>query len=260
MNFKNKTALITGASRGLGKAVALEFASRGANCALVATNASLLESVKTEIEKFGAKAIALPADIKNENDVIKAVSSTVNGFGGIDYLINCAGIASGGRMVDIKTAEWNEIFDVNMKGTFLMTREAVKAMLEKETKGKIINVSSTLGKTGANYVSAYCASKFAVIGFTQSIAMELAPLGITVNAICPGPMDTDMLRKGTVEAYAEQFGKPPEVILKNIINSIPLKRIATPEEVAKIIAFLVSEEGSSFTGQAINPSCGMEMH
>lgn len=260
MDFKDKTALIAGASRGLGKAVALEFASRGANCALVATNASLLESVKTEVEKFGAKAIALPADIKNENDVIKAVSATVNELGGIDYLINCAGIASGGRMVDIKATEWDEIFDVNMKGTFLMTRETVKFMLEKGIKGRIVNVSSTLGKTGAACVSAYSASKFAVIGFTQSIALELASKGITVNAICPGAMDTDMLNKETVEAYAEQFGKPAEVILKNIINSIPLKRIATPEEVAKIIAFLVSEEGSSFTGQAINPSCGLEMH
>jgi NAD(P)-dependent dehydrogenase (short-subunit alcohol dehydrogenase family) len=260
MQLEGKTALITGASRGLGRAVAAVFSGEGARCALVARDPERLGKVARELSREGVKHIACPAEISEEEAVEAAVRSAVEEFGKLDILVHCAAEALIRPIQEMSADEWDRIFRVNARGCFLVSRAVIRHMLEKGTAGRIILVSSVSGKTGAPGISAYAASKFAVIGFMQSLSKELSGKGITVNAVCPGAMDTDMLHRDTVEVLARQANVPREDMLNRYLRALPMKRLLKPEEVARMMLVLASDEGRCLNGQALNIDGGMEMH
>lgn len=259
MQLDGKTAFITGASRGLGRAVAEVFSKEGARCALVARDEGRLFQVAQNLGPPG-RHLVFPADISDENAVEAAVQAADDEFGKIDILVHCAAAALIRPLLEMSAEEWDRIMNINVRGCFLVSRAVVRQMLARQTPGRLILVSSISGKSGAAGISAYAASKFAVIGFVQSLSKELAARDITVNAVCPGAMDTDMLHRDTVEVLARQVGVTPEEMLKRYLKALPMKRLLDPVEVAKIMLVLASEEGRCMNGQALNIDGGIEMH
>ncbi len=226
MEIKGKNAIVTGGSRGIGRAIALELAKRGANVGInYVTNETKARETLSEIEKFGVKGILLKGDVSKIGDVKNFVKKFVDEFKRIDILINNAGILSKNiNFLDVSEEEWDRIIDVNLKGTFLVTKEALPFIPDG---GKIINMSSIAGKMGGTVGAHYAASKSGVIGLTFALASELAKRKITVNAIAPGPVDTELIT---------------EEIKERLSKVTPLGRIATPEEIAKAAIFLIEND------------------
>jgi len=255
----DKIALVTGASKGIGRAIAIAFAKEGAN---VIVNYFKSEDdandVVKEIDALGRAAIPVKADVSKIHEVEAMVRRTIDQFGRIDILVNNAGVSTMGLLVDLTDQEWDYNMDVNAKGVFLCCRAVARHMIGQRY-GKIINISSAAGKTGARFLSHYCASKFAVIGLTQSLALELAPYGINVNAVCPGYVETDMQSRELVWE-AKLRGISPEEVKRGYLGCVPLGRLGKPEDVAKIVVFLASAQSDYMTGQAINVTGGMETH
>ncbi|NLW21735.1 MAG: 3-oxoacyl-[acyl-carrier-protein] reductase [Tissierellia bacterium] len=247
MSLSGKNALVTGGSRGIGKAIALELARHGVNVAIsYIGNSKKAEAVVEEIEKIGVKAIAIKADISKEEDVINMVDEINGSLGNIDILVNNAGITRDNLLLRMKTWEWDQVIDTNLRGTYLCTKAVVKGMIKKRY-GKIINIASVVGITGNFGQGNYSASKAGVIGFTKSIAKELASRGINVNAVAPGFIDTDMTKI------------LPEDIKDSLVKSIPMGRMGRPEDVANIVIFLASEKSDYITGQVVNVDGGLVM-
>ncbi len=247
MSLSGKNALVTGGSRGIGKAIALELARHGVNVAIsYIGNSKKAEAVVEEIEKIGVKAIAIKADISKEEDVINMVDEINGSLGNIDILVNNAGITRDNLLLRMKTWEWDQVIDTNLRGTYLCTKAVVKGMIKKRY-GKIINIASVVGITGNFGQGNYSASKAGVIGFTKSIAKELASRGINVNAVAPGFIDTDMTKI------------LPEDIKDSLVKSIPMVRMGRPEDVANIVIFLASEKSDYITGQVVNVDGGLVM-
>ncbi|MFZ2456931.1 MAG: 3-oxoacyl-ACP reductase family protein [Candidatus Altiarchaeia archaeon] len=245
--LKDKVVLITGAGRGIGRVVALLAAENHAKV-IINYNRSEKEAAKVaeEIKNKGLEAMAMKADVSNENEVRAMFDSIRDKFDRLDVIVNNAGIMKGNMLMLTKTEEYDEINDINAKGTFLCMRYASKLML-KQKSGKIINLTSIIGTNGEKGYAAYSASKAAVIGMTLSAAKELGALGITVNAIAPGFIDTDMT------------SGLKEEIKQDIIKNIALKRIGKPEDVAKAILFLSSGQSDYITGQVIGVDGGQIM-
>jgi 3-hydroxybutyrate dehydrogenase len=242
-----KTALITGGGRGIGRAIALAFAREGARVAVAARTAEQVEQVATEI---GNGAIALVCDVADPESVARMFSEMRERLGDADILVNNAGIAESATVVNTTDELWHRHLSINLSGTFYCTRAALPAMLKKGW-GRIINIASIAGKTGAPYVTAYSASKHGVLGLTKSIALEVATMGITVNAICPGYVDTEMVSRG-VERITERTGRTAEEALDTLKKMSPQNRLVTPEEVAALALLLASDDGRGITGQGIN--------
>ncbi len=251
MKLKDKIALITGGGRGIGRAVALEFAREGAQVAVLARTAGQVESVASEIEsECGVQAMSAECDVSVKESVEHAFSSVIERFGRVDILVNNAGIAESAPLVKTSDEMWERIINVNLNGTFYCTRAALPSMLEHGW-GRIINVASIAGKTGAAYITAYTASKHAVVGLTRSLAMEVATRGVTVNAICPGYVET-LMAAHAIDNITTKTGKTSEEA-RDILNRMsPQNRLITPEEVAALALLLASEEGRGINGQAIN--------
>ena len=255
----DKIALVTGASKGIGRAIAIAFAKEGAN---VVVNYFKSEDdandVVKEINALGRAAVPVRADVSKIDEVKAMVKRTIDQFGRIDMLVNNAGVSTMGPLVDLTERDWDYNMDVNAKGVFLCCQAVARHMIGQRY-GKIINISSAAGKTGARFLSHYCASKFAVIGLTQSLALELAPYGINVNAVCPGYVETDMQSRELVWE-AKLRGISSEEVKRGYLGSVPLGRLGKSEDVAKVVVFLASAQSDYMTGQAINVTGGIETH
>src|ERR1044071_6826078 len=241
--LNGKTALITGGGRGIGRAISLAFAREGIRIAVAARTAEQITQVAAEI---GNDSIALVCDVSDPQSVADMFSKLPE----IDILVNNAGIAESATFVNTTDELWHRHLAINLSGTFYCTRAALPAMLKKGW-GRVINIASIAGKTGAPYIAAYSASKHGVLGLTRSIALEVATLGITVNAICPGYVDTEMTSRG-VEGITSRTGRTAEEALDTLKKMSPQNRLVTSEEVAALAVLLASEEGRGINGQGIN--------
>jgi len=249
MKLPNKIAIVTGAGTGFGRAVALALAKEGANTVVADFDEESVRKTAKEIEDLGRKALAVKVDVRFSSEVENMVQRALEKFGRIDILVNGASVSTTNMVVDMKEEEWDNIMGVNVKGTFFCSRAVARQMIKQGEGGKIVNVSSMAGNGGAMQLAHYSASKAAVIGFTQSLSIELAPYKINVNAVCPGIIEFSELERG-----AELTGTPPEKIEKEYISFTLFSDIGKPEDVAKLVVFLVSEESNFMTGQAINIS------
>ena len=254
--LSGKVAIVTGAAQGIGRGVAILFARRGADLAIWDTED--LAQVKDVIVKEGRRCIAMKVNVTYADQVNQAVRSTVQELGGVDILVNCAGVHSSILFKDMTEKDWDFVNDVNAKGTFLCCRAVVSEMI-KRGGGRIINIASDAGKTGHPTEAHYVASKHSVIGLTKVLALELAKDNLRVNAICPGYADTPMLRKIFGE-LAQIQNKTQEEVIKEITATIPVGRLGTPEDIAKVAAFLASDDAEYINGQSIGVCGGLEMH
>lgn len=236
----SKTVIVTGGSRGIGKAIAEKFASENYNV-LLNYNKSEFEAL--EIAKNYSNVEVFKADVSNPKDVEAMINFAESKFGKIDVLINNAGISSTCLLQDLSLEEWNKLFEVNVTGTFLTTKEVLPRMISKKS-GKIINISSVWGMVGASMEVAYSASKSAIIGFTKALAKEVGPSNITVNAIAPGIVMTDMVSNLTIEEFEE------------IRKEIPLGKIGSTKDIADTAFYLASDLANYMTGQIISPNGG----
>ena len=248
MHVDNKVALITGASRGIGRATALELAKAGAKIVInYAGNAAAAQEVLKAIQDMGGQAIAVQANIAVAAEVDELIEKTVAAFGSIDILVNNAGITRDTLLMRMKEADWDAVLDTNLKGVFLCTKAVAKLMM-KQRSGKIINMTSVVGLTGNAGQANYAAAKAGVVGFTKSMAKELGSRGITVNAVAPGFIATDM-----TEVL-------PDSVKEQMTRTIPLGRPGTPSDVAKAVLFLCSDAAAYITGQTLNVDGGMVMY
>lgn len=218
MKLKGQTAIVTGGGRGIGRAICQSLAGEGANIVIVARTEREIRETARLVEKQGVRALAVKTDIRKEEEVINMVSKAVNAFGRIDILVNNAGVAYGKYLVETSTEEYNEIMDTNVKGMFFCTKYALPHLL-KRGEGRIVNISSGAGKRGIPKLSIYCASKFAVIGFTESVAYETGG-GVHVYAVCPASVDTGMYRS----LHTDEPVLKPEDVAKRFWNSVCLKQ------------------------------------
>ena len=243
----NKVALITGATRGIGKEIAITLASIGYNIALnYRKENDELANTKQEIEKNNVECIAVQGDVSNYNDAENMVAKVIEKFGNIDVLVNNAGITKDMLLMRMKEEDFDDVLDVNLKGTFNTTK-FVSSIMVRQKCGKIINISSVVGISGNSGQCNYAASKAGVIGFSKSVARELSSRNINVNVIAPGYINTDMTKN------------LPDKIKEEVIKSIPMKRIGEPKEVANLVLFLSSNLSDYITGQVINVDGGMVM-
>lgn len=249
MKFTGRVALVTGGGRGIGAEIARNLARDGATIAVSARTESEVKAVADEIIKAGGRAQYFIADLSQPDQASALVSKVAAALGPIDFLVNNAGVASSAPVAKISLDEWNRIFAINVTATFLCTQAVLPGMIERGS-GRIVNIASVAARFGARYIAAYAASKHAVLGFTRCVAAEVAALGITANAVCPGFVDTEMVSE-SVSRIVAKTGMPSEQALDTIKNQSPQKRLLTTPEVAATVSLLCSEEGRGINGQAL---------
>lgn len=242
-------AVITGAGRGLGAAIARELASAGAAVVVTARQERELVIVAEELQRDGHRALAVRADVTNAADVTSLAQQALAWQGHVDILVNNAGVAYAASVVKTPVAEWDRLFAVNVRGAFLCTQPFLPGMRDRQW-GRVINIASTAALTGDRYIAAYAASKHALLGFTRSLAAEVAGSGVTANAVCPGYLDTDMTRD-TIDRIVTTTGRSREEALAALAEKNPQGRLIQPGEVARVVRFLCSEEGSGVNGEAL---------
>ncbi|MDF1506620.1 3-oxoacyl-[acyl-carrier-protein] reductase [Robertmurraya sp. DFI.2.37] len=247
MKTEGKNAIVTGASRGIGREIALELARQGANVAVnYAGSEKMANDVVAEIKSLGRKAIAVQADVADGDSVSTMMKQVVEQFGTIDILVNNAGITRDNLLMRMKEEDWDAVIDTNLKGVFLCTKAVTRQMM-KQRSGRIINISSIVGVGGNAGQANYVAAKAGVIGLTKTTAKELASRGITVNAVAPGFITTDM---------TDQLNEDVKV---EMLKQIPLARLGEPQDIAKVVVFLASEDSRYMTGQTLHVDGGMIM-
>jgi 3-hydroxybutyrate dehydrogenase len=258
MSLKGRGAVITGGGRGIGKAVARYLAREGASVVVTARSTNEIEAVAAELKAAGHTAHAVTCDVSDEASVQAMAKKATELLGTVDILVNNAGIAPSNPVKRVTLEEWNRVMGINVTGTFLCTRAFLGAMLDRGW-GRIVNVASVAGLRGSKYIATYCASKHAQIGFTRALAAEVAEKGITVNAICPGYVDTPMTEYSVVQ-ITEKAGVSPDEALQHILATSPQKRLIRPEEIAAVAVLLCSQDGEGISGQAIAIDQGQGNH
>ena len=255
MSLKNQVALVTGGGRAIGRCIALRLAREGADLCIVGREETKLEETVDEIRGLGARAEAIVADVRNEDQVQAAAALTRERLGSIDILVNNAGIIGPTAPVgDIRLEDWNEVLEVNLTGAFLFSKAVAPHMI-RQRRGRIINISSIAGKIAYPLRSPYAVSKWGLIGLTLTLAGELGPYNITANALCPGPVEGARMRK-VIRRRARESNRSVEEVTDEYVSRMSLGRMVTEEEVAATVAFLVSKAGAGITGQAIDVAAG----
>lgn len=250
-------ALITGGTSGIGLATAENLAKSGLNVFLCARNAQGVQETVSKLRANGLEVSGEAADVRSQQDVERLVGAAIAKYGHVDVLVNNAGRSGGGVTADIDPEFWNEVIDTNLNSVFLMTRQTLRsAKLVDRGWGRIINIASTGGKQGVVFGAPYSASKHGVIGFTKALGLELAKTGVTVNAVCPGYVETPMAQR-VRQGYAEHYNTSEETILQRFQAKIPLGRYSTPQEVAGLVGYLVTDAAAPITAQAINVCGGL---
>jgi 3-hydroxybutyrate dehydrogenase len=252
-----QVALVTGGGRGIGKAVALSLAAEGAKVAVSARSTDEVEAVAGEIAARGGTALAITCDVTDKGQVASMVERVTAELGPIDILVNNAGVAGSHKFLGHPDELWERMLAINLTGTYYVTKAVAPGMVERD-KGRIINMASVAAKTGVAYATAYAASKHGVLGLTRSVALELARTGVTVNAVCPGYVDTPMT-DASIAKVVEKTGRTEEEARQAIERESPQNRLIDPEEVAAVVMMLASDEARSITGQAINVDGGSIM-
>jgi len=268
-SFRGQVVLVTGASRGLGRAIARAFAGAGARVALVSTGADGVKQVADEIAAAGGEALPLAGDVSNEADVRRFVAQAERTLGPIDVLVNNAGITGPTVPVtEVALSHWERVLAVNLTGVFLCTREVLRGMIARlstaaaepaqshHSAAAIINIGSIAGKISYPLRTPYASSKWALVGLTQTLAEEVGRYGIRVNCICPGPVAGELL-ESVIAARAQALGLPAETVRQKFMGFTMLKRMVQPEDVAATVLFLASDAAASITGQALDVTGGI---
>ena len=253
----NKVAIVTGGGTGIGKAIGLQLARNGAKVAITSRNRSRLEAAAGEFDALGLANFTVEMDVRKKEDVQRGVAKVVAKWGAIQILVNNAGISGLTLIEDSDDSKWYNILDTNLNGMYLVTKEVLKSMPD-HSGGRVINISSVLGKFGVPGYTAYCTTKHGMIGFTRALALEVVDRGITVNTICPGWVDTEMATQGINETAAFQ-GITPQEFRAQAVAAIPIKRFLEAGEVAELVGYLASDLAQGITGQAINICGGQTM-
>jgi ketoreductase len=255
--LSGKVAIVTGGGTGIGKAIAASLCKSGARVAIVSRNSAHIDPAAAELTQLGLSALALPMDVRNKADVQRAVAEVASKWGAIHILVNNAGISGLSRIDDENDAKWHDIIDTNLNGMYLITKEVLKHIPDN-AGGRIINISSVLGKFGVPGYSAYCTTKHGMIGFTRALALEVVKRGITVNTICPGWVETEMAALGINESAARQ-GITAEQFKAQAVAAVPIQRFLEAGEIAELVGYIASDAARGITGQAMNICGGQTM-
>ena len=252
-----RTALVTGGTSGIGLAVARSLAAAGHPVFISARNAEDVAKTVADLDGAGGRADGIAADVRSGEDVSRLIETATARLGPIEILVNNAGRSGGGPTAQLSDEVWLDVLDTNLTGLFRVTREVLAAGgLAKRGWGRIVNVASTAGKQGVVLAAPYCASKAGVIGFTKSLGLELAKTGVTVNAVCPGFVETPMAQK-VRQGYAQLWGQSEDEVLHTFEGRVPLGRYTTADEVAALVGYLVTDAAAVVTAQAINVCGGL---
>ena len=245
-----KRAVVTGAGRGIGRSIALALAQAGANVALTARTSSEIEQLVAEIQELDRKSMAVPCDETDPGQVTHMATTLIEGLGGVDILVNNAGNAGSHKFLNHPDELWHHMLSINLTSVYYVTKAFIPTLMDQR-HGRIINIASIASRVGGSYIAAYTAAKHGVLGLTRALAVELMPYNITVNAICPGYVNTPMTNE-SVSNIAARTGMAESKAREVLENSSPQKRLIEPEEVAAIAVFLAQDSNRGITGQAIN--------
>jgi 3-hydroxybutyrate dehydrogenase len=248
--LSGKHAVVTGAGRGIGRSIALALAQAGANVAVTARTHLEIEQLVTEIQAMGCRSLAVSCDVTDPEQVTHMAATSIEGFGGIDILVNNAGNAGSHKFLNHPDELWHRMLSVNLTSVYYVTKAFLPALTDQRY-GRIINIASIASRVGGSYIAAYTAAKHGVLGLTRALAVELMPYNITVNAICPGYVNTSMTN-ASVSNIAARTGMPESKAREVLENTSPQKRLIEPEEVAAMAVFLAQDINRGITGQAIN--------
>jgi 3-oxoacyl-[acyl-carrier protein] reductase len=259
MKLEGQVAIVTGAAKGLGQAISLRLAGEGADLALAAREAPPLEALAGDVRGLGRRALVVPTDVRDEAAVRAMVEAAVDSFGRVDILVNCAGTTGPIEtpVQEIKVEDWDEVLAVNLRGTFLPTKHVAPIMLARG-RGKIVNIAGTSGLRGYKLRAAYSSSKWAIRGFTRTVALELGPHGINVNCVAPGIVGGDRMDRLCREK-ARKRGSSPEQVYQEYVQEMALRRVTTAEDVASAVCFLCTDESRNMAGQCVTVDGGWDV-